>query len=246
MDRIKCSHCNALTESHLIVNCCVCKKPYKTSCVNLSNAEARKIHSKTGLFWMCTDCADLGSDLDSLKSVVASLRDEIKTLKSTIDSRSNTDSLLEMEKIIQEVGERDRRKCNIVIHGRDEAGSSAREQSDMDSKFVKDLFTQLSVDEVEIKPVRLGKFDVTKSNRRRPIRVTLSSKSAASAVLNNFRKLRSSPSLDGLSIFPDRTQMQMEMHRNAKVELSNRLKNGESNLRIKYNKGIPSIVSSLN
>ena len=40
--------------------------------------------------------------------------------------------------------------------------------------------------------------------------------------------------------------MQIKIYNDVKTELNNRLQNGESNLKIKFIKGIPNIISSLN
>ena len=54
-------------------------------------------------------------NITDLKKVIVELQNDIKTLKSSVldqQSPNSPASLLETEKIIQEVAEREKRKCN--------------------------------------------------------------------------------------------------------------------------------------
>lgn len=244
-----CACCGAAAEIHKTINCCICNKSYKIDCVNVSSTEVRKIHQKTGFTWTCKICLKFGNDLNSLKSALASLQDEIKVLKDSIleTSSCSNRSLIDMEKIIREVSERNKRRDNIVIFGSDESDCSTnKEQVDLDVPLVSEICSVLGVTSENLKVSRLGKFDVSQPNRRRPIRVVLSSERNVIDALRNVPKLKSNTKFKHLSLFRDRTPLQMQIHREAKVELDTRVRNGESNLRIKYEKGIPRIVSSLN
>lgn len=236
-------------EPHKLINCCVCKRPYRIDCVKVSSSEARKIHSNAGFSWTCKNCIPLGNDINSLKSVIASLQEDIKNLKQSLkeSSSSNSLSLLDSERIIQEIADRDRRKTNIIIFGCNETNcGSNNEQIALDTGLVNDMCSTLQVTDSNVKVSRLGKFDPTKTNRMRPIKVCFSSENYVHTVLRNVTKLKSKPKFSKVSIFRDRTPMQIEIHKNARAELANRLKNGESNLKIKYKNGIPSITSTLN
>lgn len=190
----------------------------------------------------------MGSDFSGLKASIAALREEIKTLKSTIVNQPASEgNLLDAEKIINEISERDKRRCNVVIYGcRETVTSSNKDQLALDCTFVAELCASLQLNESGLMPARLGKFDASQTNRRRPIKITLASETAVFTALRNFKKIRTDSRYKGLSMFRDRTPMQMQIHRNARNELADRLKNGESNLMIKYRNGIPHIVSSLN
>ncbi|KAJ3641612.1 hypothetical protein Zmor_028109 [Zophobas morio] len=238
-----CTCCGKNAEPHKMVSCCISSKSFKIECVDVSNTEARKIHQKSGLSWTCKCCSQVGNDINELKEVTVALQNEIKLLKSAISTRSQspTNSLLDIEKIIQEISEREKRKCNIIIYGNNEENNTSKdEQSAVDTVFVKDVLSSLSVtDNDNIKPIRLGKFDATKTDRRRPIKIILPSENSVISVLRMSKELKKSTRFNNISITRDRTPMQLELYRNTKIELNQRIANGESNLRIRYDRGIP-------
>lgn len=244
-----CACCGNTDESHKIVNCCICKKSFRIDCVKISVSEARKIHSRTGFTWTCSTCLNLGDDLNGLKSIIVSLQGDIKVLKDALlhSTTASSLSLLDTERVVQEVADRDRRKTNIVVFGRDEGNcDSNAQQVDLDTSLVNDICTALQVDVQDFKVTRLGKFDSTAARRKRPIRVSFRSESSVSLIMQKISKLRSMAEFSTLSIFRDKTPMQLQIHKDAKTELIARLNNGEKNLKIKYTRGIPKIVSTLN
>lgn len=244
-----CVCCNKSDLPHKIINCCVCIKPYKIDCVNVTSSEARKIHLKTGFTWTCKNCIEFGNDLNSIKSILAALQNEIKVLKQSLLESVKPSSLspLETEQIIQEIADRERRKNNIIVIGVNEgACDNNNAQIQLDTKLVNDICSTLNVKTEGLSINRLGKFDRTNTDRRRPIKVSFPSESEPANILRNVSKLKANPKFSRLSIFRDRTPLQLQIYKNARAELNERLSNGEANLKIKYNKGIPTIVSSLN
>lgn len=247
MSSVACTCCGKFSEPHKSVKCAVCKKPFKIDCVDISNSEARKINSGSGLSWSCSSCALIGNDLNSLKAVIVSLQDEIKTLKEAINTPSVAPSLslLDTEKIIQEVSERERRKTNLMVYGRSESScKSNADQIALDLSFLKDMFNGVEFKETNFKVQRLGRFDISVPNRCRPIKVQFSEESAVSTLLKVTNRIRSFDKWKNLSFSRDQTPMQRDIYRNARAQLQDRLNGGERNLRIKYKNGIPNIVST--
>lgn len=247
-----CSCCEVVDETHKIIDCCICKKRYRIDCVKVSPSEARKIHLNTGFSWTCKNCLQFGNDLNSVKSIIVSLQDEIKSLKQSLldfqSTSSNPPSLLDTEKVIQEIADRDRRKVNLMVYGSKESCESKtnKDQISLDVNLANNICSTLGVNDPTVKVFRLGKFDPTNSNRRRPIKISFASESVVNNILRNVDKLKSNPVFASLSFSRDRTPMQIKIYKDVRTELTNRLNSGESNLRIKYNRGIPSIISSLN
>lgn len=246
MPNNKCSCCDASADVHEIVNCSVCAKPFIIGCVDISRAEARKIHLNTGFSWSCKGCVVMGNDLNALKKAIVALQDEVSNLRNGLVQQPTSPSLLDMEKIVREVSERDKRKCNIILFGCRETQDANKEQVDSDINLIKNMSPSVQLDVVDGKIVRLGKFDSTKSDHARPLRITLRSEAAVFAALKAFKQARESGMFGKISMFRDRTPMQIQMYKNAKMELDARLKKGEKDISIKYNNGIPKIVSSLN
>lgn len=244
-----CFCCRVVVEDHRLVDCCVCGKSFNIDCAKVTTAEARRIRLKTGIAWTCKNCLQYGDDLNSLKLVIASLQEEIKVLRETVltSSRSSSSSLLEDEKIVQEIADRERRKTNIMIFGCKEARcDNNKAQMDLDVKLVNDICATLQISAGASKVSRLGRIDPSKASNARPMKVVFSSESPVLDIVRNIAKLRSIPEFSVLSINRDRTPMQLEIHKQARLELQNRLKAGESNLKIKYKRGIPSVISNLN
>lgn len=251
MSVINCSCCNGPAEPHKIVNCCVCNKPYKIDCVNISSGEARKIHSKSGLTWTCKNCAQLGNDINSLKKIIIALQNDINELKSkmlTPDATNSQANLLDVEKIVQEVADREKRKFNIVVFGlkEDKDLKTNNDQLNADKVILPKILSAVGFNENDLNFMRLGKFDSSKQERCRPVKVFLSSTGNVIDILRNSFKLKLIPDYSNISISSDRTPMQLQAYKAVKNELSNRLANGELNLKIKYKNGIPGIVSNLN
>jgi hypothetical protein len=90
--------------------------------------------------------------------------------------------------------------------------------------------------------VRLGR---NKTNKPRPLLLSLSSESEVLESLKRFNEKKASGgnSLQSLSISRDRTEMERSFLHSVRAELKTRVDAGEFDLTIKYVKGIPTIVS---
>ncbi|KAJ3658516.1 hypothetical protein Zmor_010251 [Zophobas morio] len=148
-----CTCCAVAIESHKAVNCLICGKTYKIECVNISTAEARKIHAKSGLTWSCKDCLNMGNDLLSLKRAIVNLQSEIIKLKTAVATppapNTITPILVQEEKIIQEINEREKRKGNLIIYGAKEDGNakSNDDQLKSDATQIPKILETLEVNE---------------------------------------------------------------------------------------------------
>lgn len=244
-----CSCCNKTVEDNRTIKCTVCDKLYNIECVGVSATDGRKFRTNPCYNYNCNSCAELGNTLGSLMKAIAALQDEIKLLKNSLrDSPPQTSnvSALDMERIIQEIADREKRKCNIIIFGYKETAGESSEQNQLDQKMVQDVFSTLGIDGGDMKLLRLGKFDPTKEDSCRPVRVTLPSESVVLDTLRSSSTLKLSPSFTKLFVARDKTPMQLKIHNDARLELNRRLDSGETDLKIRYSNGIPTIVSSLN
>ena len=84
---------------------------------------------------------------------------------------------------------------------------------------------------------RLGQ----KSSKPRPLKVTLHEPSDVFIVLKNKHKLRASSTYSSIRISPDRTIMQRNQLRDIIEKLEERKTAGETNLVMKFVKGVPTI-----
>lgn len=239
-----CACCDKSVESHRTICCCVCKKKYFIDCVSVTATIARQINQNSSFTWTCEKCKCLGSDINELKSCIINLQLEISALKESINSPSSPSrltSLTDVEKIVREVAEREKRKHNIIVYGSPELASTRDEQKVLDTTLVQDILTFLPVACNIVSTTRLGKFDPTAKHRRRPIKIQLPSEGDVLSVVRNSNKLKKS-GFSNISVSRDSTPMQRELYLSVKSEMQQRIENGERNLRIKYKSGIPTIV----
>lgn len=85
-----------------------------------------------------------------------------------------------------------------------------------------------------IKCFRLGKTTQTK---QRPIRVILSSPADALKVISKYKPT------DGIYINKDLTKLQQGKAYMIRREFKTRIANGEKDIKLKYNNGIPKIIT---
>lgn len=121
----------------------------------------------TGLTWTYTKYLALEKDLNSYKKVIVDLQEEVKDMNTTYSHHSI--SLFDMQKVVQDVFERQRSQYIVLFFGCEQPPSRRnKEQLVLDRTFIKEGFSELGVPDEELQPVRLGKFDITNQNRRRP------------------------------------------------------------------------------
>lgn len=237
---ITCScGCNSSDVDHKFVVCCVCKKNYKHSCVELSTTEVRTIRTKKGLSWSCAECASLGNSINELKAAILDLRRDIQA--------RNTDGLndTEVENLLQELTDRFERRQNIVIFKLDEIESqNKRERNEHDLSSARMILGNIStdVDTDRIEVHRVGRYV---KDRPRPLKIKLGSVKDVHLIIKKVRKLRDIEEFKHISISYDKTIRQVTYYKKVKADLDARVAAGEVNLRIRYRNGMP-VISPLN
>lgn len=241
-----CACCDKAFELHLMIQCSVCKKFFKNTCVDVSSSEVRTLNANKGYDWSCKDCRAIGNDLKDLKALIIGLQDEIKSLKSeSSEMRGALNTNFDFEEIVEEINERNKRKYNLVISGIEEQSQeqSTAERFEKDKNCIKDVLLKiepvLNVD--NIKPVRLGRFSEN-NTRPRLLKITLSDEQQVLKIVKRAKILRDYDDYKHISIFSDRTPRQIQYYKNVKNQLIERINSGE-NCRIKYINGVPKIVA---
>lgn len=240
MSMITCAcGCKTAAEEHKILECCICKKPFKYNCIDITITEARTIKNKKGLSWSCRNCAVLGNDINELKAAILDLKSEIQSRNTDIID----DSIF--EELLREIQDRNERKQNIIMYNHPETGAGTlTERKAQDEIAVKSILgtlpVQVNVNHIEV--YRLGRFDGN-SNRIRPLRVKFSNVKDVHTIIKHAKHIRNSSQFNNISISLDRTVRQVNYYKKLKAEMSDRIANGEGSLAIKYKRGIPSIQS---
>lgn len=195
--------------------------------------------------WTCAACDEMGNDVNSLKAAILALQNEIKELKICNYDKNNSVSNTLFEEVTQEVYERQRRRCNIIIFGAGEQPitMSKDERLTAEKKDVEQILKIISpnFDADQLIPRRLGRFEQERS-KPRPIKLTLSSEDQVHHFIKQAKNLKNSPQFKHLSVAFDKTPKQIEFHKQLKSQLEDRRKKGE-NLTIKFVHGMPKIVN---
>lgn len=240
-----CACCNKAFKLNLIIKCCVCKKTFKHSCVNINLDELHILNdTNKGYDWSCVNCRDFGNELKGLKALILKLQNDILALKSDHSDNSSSVKHDDFEEILEEINQRNIRKSNLVIFGVKEQDQelpvSTRIESDKTVvvNIMEAIDSNLNVQ--NIKPIRLGSFNTGKN---RPIKITLDDENLVHNVIRKANVLKKNMLYKSISISFDRTPRQLECYRKIRKELKEREDAGEQNLKIKYVKGIPKIVT---
>lgn len=185
-------------------------------------------------------CKSNQTDIGELKKAIENLQKDFNDLKGN-KSNCNTENMNTFEDIVQEITERDKRKCNLILFGVSEQQGTSEDRMLADKTLVTDVLNTVNITpyEANLKPIRLGKYTPEKT---RPIKVTLESENQVLIVIKKARELRNMDRYKLISFSLDRTPKQIEYYREVRKSLDERKRNGETDIRIKYVNGIPKIV----
>lgn len=185
-----------------------------------------------------TQLAQLVTKISNDEDKIKLLETDFKELKlGPLPTQSN--QLSANEQIIREVQERKRRENNIIIVGIPEQNSiSTQDRILKDESEVLNITTM--IDKNLPKPNKIFRIGKYTPGKTRKIKVCFDKSEPVMLILRSKYKLP-----DNVKIFSDQTPAQQKYFMNIKDELTLRMKNGESDLTIKYINGIPNIVKSV-
>ena len=141
---------------------------------------------------------------------------------------SNQYSISSIEKVVKNVLDKNKRKCNVIIFNFPDFDSF-----DNDKNYLSDLMYDLELDESMVESItRIGRL----SSKPRPLRVQLSSEWCKNIFLDSAYKLKTMKrNWPNVGISPDRTQTELDLHRKLMQEFRLRRNQGEK-IRIEDNK----------
>lgn len=199
---------------------------------------------KSATSGLSLECKKINCDLVSIKSDNAITQEKIKLLETNINKLKvnppndfpNSNPLFDAQHdIILEIQERTKREKNIILVGiteiKDKNVKIRREHDQQEVlKMLKQCYDECP-SPIYIK--RIGKYNPD-SHRR--LKVTFESATIVKRILRNKAKL-----IAGIKIYSDQTPKQQSFLKDLKQELQQRKENGESDLIIKYESGVPKI-----
>lgn len=191
--------------------------------------------------------ATLSAAISDIDARVSQTESDIRAVNAPGDSTSvgNTaaqgNSFLDMNDIIAEFSERQKRVRNIMLFGVKEAqGASGVERAAADRTYMTGIFSYLGVNPVVSSLSRVG---TAAAGKNRPLRVVLRTGEDVHAVMRKAKKLRDHDDYKGVYISQDQTPRQQQLYNNVKSQLMARRARGESNLKIRMVSGTPTIIN---
>ncbi|KAI4470696.1 glutathione s-transferase n-terminal domain [Holotrichia oblita] len=164
---INCNICSRDLNPDNEISCDLCRGFVHTTCSDLSRIEIQCLKAKIRkLTYYCVSCSDFKQQLKKvheLTSLVCTLQNELRELK---EQRNNNDcskvdkdipDVFMMEKIVQEVAEREKRRNNLIIFNVPELeGGSKADQVAADVALVTDILQVADISLARATPTRLG------------------------------------------------------------------------------------------
>lgn len=252
MTSFNCEFCKLLVQPDDQITCDLCRTALHVPCAGLSRADAQYAKTKNRkLSFFCSQCSDFKSQLfkiQELTSLVNSLQSEVRELKDKLSSKVPSSQergmdFLGAEKVINEVSDRERRRNNLMFFNVPELPNVSRsDQASADINSVGEVFSAMNVVADFINPVRLGKYDPTNNQLKRPLRITLSRSDLIPDILRKSGKLKSCDKFKTFFIAKDRTPMQTAYFKSIKAQLDTRIASGESDIGIRFFQDVPRIV----
>lgn len=185
--------------------------------------------------------------LDSHTESIAKISGKIDALEKgmTVNGGSphNRDNP-SLDDMIGELQERSKRRSNIVIFGLPESSDNNKRDSErLDKASVEEILSVVdnSIDfSAVIKISRVGRLH---ANRCRPLKVVLQSEALVHSVIKRAPKVKEVEKFAGVNISYDRTAQQQDSYRRLREEMNARIGAGETNLKIRYIRDVPRIIS---
>lgn len=186
--------------------------------------------------------ANLTDTVNTNKEIITCLQNEIQKLKSEprthMTSMQHTLVPNNYDDFMLELQERTTRSKNIIIVGVDEQHSDNTEKRRELDRCEAERITTIIYPGCP-KPekiIRIGRYDEMKA---RPMKLCFDSQETVKIILRNKTGIKE----NSFRIYSDQTPYQQNFMVNLKKELKERQERGETDLTIKYIKGIPKIIT---
>lgn len=256
---VGCLNCDVRIETtrETAVQCDACKGSLHVACTGLSKDDYSRVtrYKTRAIKIMCNKC---NSNLDQLLNIKDIIKaettkllakiTELETKLADITSAKNDVNLstTQFEDIISEVNERNIRKRNIIIFNLEEPSSNLNkdQRTEYEKSNISKVLSVVSNENTSayLGYHRLGKF-TPNNTRPRPLKIILENENEVLSVIKNASKLKQNNDFKNVSISFDKTPRQISVYQELRRQLTERQKNGEMNLKIRYTQGVRKIVA---
>lgn len=234
-----CSKCYKNFDPTLLYTCDGCKKILCTNCSGLVASEIKvmTLRNKRTLKFLCPACEEglakipeLVKDISDIKTMLLNMQNE----RNTVDNPA-----FEMEEIINEMTERQRRANNVLIFNVNESSTANRsDRTREEINTVKGILTHAEKNLGSFKVMRIGKYTAGKT---RPLKVMFETREEAVKILKNRQQIIGK--ISNLRIYGDQTTKQRDYYKFVKNKLESIIASGDNTKIIKYINGVPQIVN---
>lgn len=204
------------------------------------------------LLYLCPACREALFQVPKLIKSYDGLREELDDVKKLLLKTTNVDSPgasvvssspSDANAIMEEILERERRANNVILVGVKEFNSdNGSDRKIHDETTVKKLLSDVNNGgDYSQKVMAVQRLGRREDGKIRPIKVILFSRQDAIWILKNKSKARKE-----VRIYDDKTPKQREELNQLRNTLKTRVEMGETNLTIRYVKGVPKIVNQKN
>lgn len=173
---------------------------------------------------------------ENLEQKVSKLQLDINTIQNETVKKDTPTNNNTCEEMLLELQERQLRQKNIIILGVSEPNNSiTMERREHDKMAALNILKTINPNCPEPRKfIRIGRYN---KERSRPLKVIFSTKEEAISILKDKSKQP-----ENIKIICDETPMQKQYMYKIRETFQQRQENGEENLRIKYVKGVPTII----
>ena len=229
---------NCKNKNIRIFTCDACKETYCKDCADLSATEVAALDLKNRkMRFFCKKCDDSMSLLPKLTEMIKNMQMQIDQLINA-NVRETNHTNVDVDIISNEVQDRIARSKNVILYNVPEPVShdtNTRIQQDRDT-ISTILNDDLKVNVEFSRAIRLGRRG--DGLRPRPLKIICNEAYAAVEILKKRSLCK-----NGVKINNDLTPLQRENMRKIRDELNERKTKGETDITIKYVRGVPQIVA---
>lgn len=196
---------------------------------------------------LCNRFEKLIKTVSSLSEDNKILKEKVNVLEKNVDQlkldNNLSSSTIRDHDIISKLMDRQLRANNLLVFNVPENTDSTKSHAS-DKQSIDNIFNKIMEANVSIMSCsRIGKI-VNPTGKPRPIKVTLQNSTEVFNILRLQIKLRTSVEWNTIKCSSDRTMKQRAHMSALRNELQRRRDNNESNIIIKYIKGIPTIINT--
>lgn len=188
------------------------------------------------------DVKAIHDKFEQLEPRIERLEHRVSDIESRVDARLAEGS--GFEETLMEINDRNKRLCNIILHGIAESSQSNTESKRKhDRQQIKQLLSDVH-QETNLESIKFFRIGVSKKNNSRPIKVIFPNADQARIFSKRFSDKYANED-GGISMSRDRTVKERNYLQKLRADLEVRKNAGENDLTIRYINGVPSI-SKLN